>query len=115
MQILFEQKNQILPKLSIILLDWSCRESFHILHYLNNQTILREKYEIIWIEYYGRRPTEIEAGLKECERLGKPPILDKWIVMDMPDNVYYHKHLMYNIGTLVAKGKIVTSVTLILL
>ena len=77
-QIIFENKNGNLSKVSIILLDWSCRESFHILHYLNDQTIQREKYEIIWIEYYGRRPTEIEAGLKECERLGKSPIL-LWI------------------------------------
>lgn len=108
MRIQFTNKNCFSPEVSVILVDWSCRESFHILHYLNNQTILREKYEIIWIEYYGRCPTEIEAGLKECGEVGKPPIVDKWIVMDIADNVYYHKHLMYNVGILASNGKIVT-------
>ena len=95
------------PKVSIILLDWSCRESFHILYYLNKQTVPREQYEIIWIEYYSRRSTEIERGLKECEELGKPYILDKWIVMQMPEDVYYHKHLMYNIGIVESRGRII--------
>jgi hypothetical protein len=96
------------PLVSIILLDWSCRDSFHILHYLNNQAVPKEKYEIIWIEYYGRRPTEIEAGLKECERLGKLPIVEKWIGMGIPENIYYHKHLMFNIGIITSNGKIIT-------
>lgn len=79
-----------------------------MLQYLNNQTIPRQQYEIIWIEYYSRRASEIAAGLEECKKLGKPPIIDKWVVMDMPNNVYYHKHLMYNIGIILSSGKIVT-------
>ena len=108
MKIVFEHHTLASPKVSLILLDWSCRESFHTLHYLNNQTVPREKYEIIWIEYYGRHPSEIEAGLRECERLGKATLIDKWIVMGMPGNVYYHKHLMYNMGILVSRGEIIT-------
>ncbi len=108
MELLFENKTSDKPVVSIILLDWSCRESFHILNYLSNQTIPRKQYEIIWIEYYGRRPSAIESGLKKCERLHKPPNIDKWIVMDIQNNVYYHKHLMYNIGIVAGKGKIIT-------
>lgn len=108
MKLLFEHKKTILPKLSIILIDWSCRDSFHILHYLNNQTVPREKYEIIWIEYYSRRHTEIETMLKDCEKSGKSPAVDKWIVMGIPENIYYHKHLMFNIGIIASKGKILT-------
>lgn len=107
-KIVFRRNNPIFPKASIVLLDWSCRESFHILRYLADQKIPREQYEIIWIEYYDRQSKEIEVGLKECERLGKPPIVDKWIVMGIPSNVCYHKHLMYNIGIIVAKGSIVS-------
>src|SRR4030043_199242 len=92
------------PLVSLILLDWSCRESFHSLKYLNNQTIPRDKYEIIWIEYYDRRAPEIMEGLKECAKLGKPPIVDQWIVMNTAKNVYYHKHLMYNIGIITSRG-----------
>ncbi len=107
MEILFNNDSDK-PLVSLILLDWSCRESFHTLKYLSQQTVCREEYEIIWIEYYSRRCPEISAGLKKYKNLGKPPIVDKWIVMDMPDNIYYHKHLMYNIGIVASKGKIIT-------
>jgi len=108
MEIVFEHNNSTLPKVSLILLDWSCRESFHILEYLKNQTIPGEQYEIIWIEYYSRRSSEIKTALEECKKLGKPPAVDKWIVMDMPDDTYYHKHLMYNVGIITSKGEIIT-------
>ena len=108
MKIVFENNNLNSPKLSIILLDWSCRESFHIFDYLSNQTEPREQYEVIWIEYYRRHSPEIEARLKKCKELGMAPFLDKWIIMEMPDNTYYHKHLMYNIGIIVSEGHIIT-------
>jgi len=41
-----------MKKVSIILTDWSVRESYHAIDYLNRQTILRQYYEIIWVEYY---------------------------------------------------------------
>jgi len=107
MQFLFECKNQISPKLSIVLLDWSCRDSFHVIDYLNNQTLPRKFCELIWIEYYNRRPVEIETKLKECAKSGSPGAIDKWIVMDMPNNIYYHKHLMYNVGILASRGEII--------
>jgi len=108
MRIQFEHDNFASPQVSIILLDWSCRESFHILHYLSNQTIPREKYEVIWIEYYDRKVREIEKSLEEYHRSNSPPLLDKWITMDMPDQIYYHKHLMYNIGIIASSGTILT-------
>lgn len=107
MELLFDTNLSCKPLVSIILLDWCCRESFHSLDYLSDQTIPREQYEIIWIEYYNRRSPEIEAALKKCEKLGKPPVVDKWIVMGMSDTIYYHKHLMYNLGTVASKGEIV--------
>ncbi len=105
---LYDNRLSSRPLVSIILLDWKCRESFHIFHYLNNQTVPRDQYEIIWIEYYDSRPLEIEKALKEGEEKGTFPVLDKWIVMDMPDELYYHKHLMYNIGIVSSRGEIVT-------
>ncbi|MDP3789639.1 MAG: glycosyltransferase family A protein [Candidatus Omnitrophota bacterium] len=108
MELIFEHKNSGLPKISIVLIDWSCRESFHTLRYLNNQTVPRNEYEILWIEYYTRRSPEIEAALKECQKAGKPPLVDNWIVMGMPEDVYYHKHLMYNAGIVAGRGDIIT-------
>ncbi len=108
MRFIFNNSNNIFPKVSIILVDWSCRESFHILHYLNKQTVPRDKYEIIWIEYFNKKANEIESWIEKCHFYNKPPVLDKWLIMDMPDKFYYHKHLMYNIGIMVSKGTILT-------
>ncbi|OHB58191.1 MAG: hypothetical protein A2173_03550 [Planctomycetes bacterium RBG_13_44_8b] len=108
MKIVFDRQKPIFRKVSIILLDWSCRESFHILDYLNKQTVSREQYEIIWIEYYNKRSPEIKTALEECRKLDKPPVVDKWIVMEMPPDTYYHKHLMYNIGIIASGGEIIT-------
>lgn len=82
------------PRLSIVLIDWSARESFHILKYLSQQNQPRSSYEVIWIEFYGSR-----AALSHDA--------DKFIVLDMPKTVYYHKHFMYNVGIVHARGEIV--------
>lgn len=81
------------PKVSLILLDWSCRERFHSLDWLNEQNVPREQYELIWIELYDRVV---------------PEALDKAdVVITCGQKGLYNKHLGYNIGLLNAKGKIV--------
>jgi hypothetical protein len=97
-KIIFDNRRDILPKVSIILLDWSCRESLHSLDYLANQTIPREQYEVIWVEYYSRIDGGIKERIEKANAAGKEPPIDKWIVMEMPENIYYHKHLMFNVG-----------------
>jgi len=105
----FQKTNKIPPKLSIVLIDWSCRESLHVLDYLSNQKVPRNEYEVIWVEYYSRRSAEIDKRLRECESSGKPPVVDKWIIMEMPESAYFHKHLMYNVGIVASEGKIITT------
>ncbi len=92
------------PRVSVILIDWGVRESFHSLRYLNRQTVRREDYELIWLEFYDRKP----AGLRELvEQTGDGrPALEKWIVLGYPDDFLYHKHRLYNVGILAAEGDI---------
>ena len=59
MNILHKAKFFAQPAVSLVLLDWSVRESFHTLEYLNHQKCDRNKYEIVWIEYYDRVAPEI--------------------------------------------------------
>jgi hypothetical protein len=106
-QIVFENDDRGSPQLSIVLLDWSCRESFHILDYLQKQTIPRTQYEVIWIEYYDRRASQIEQILRKSRTPGKAPVVDCWATMGVPNGTYYHKHLMYNLGIILSKGMIV--------
>lgn len=107
MQIVFKSDQIVSPEVSIVLLDWSCRESFHILDYLQKQTISRTQYEVIWIEYYDRRAPQIEQVLRNNKYLGKAPAVDCWAIMGVPSGTYYHKHLMYNVGTILSRGRIV--------
>lgn len=78
-----------------------------MLHYINDQTIPRSDYEIIWIEYFSKRAKEIDEFLEKNKEVGANPFIDSWIIMGMPAEAYYHKHLMYNVGITVSKGQIV--------
>jgi hypothetical protein len=108
MEILFQSNRVTAPELSIVLLDWSCRESFHIFDYLSSQAVDRSKFEILWVEYYERREKEIEAAIRKSQLAGEHPPVDKGIILDMPRNLYYHKHLMYNVGIIASARRIVT-------
>jgi GT2 family glycosyltransferase len=89
-------------KVSVILIDWNARESFHSLEYLNRQTAPRDDYELIWVEFYDRKPEPIRQMLGSSGR----PKLDQWIVLGYPPELLYHKHRAYNAGLLAASGDI---------
>lgn len=84
------------PKISLILLDWGVRESLHLLHYLSKQTIARDLFEVVVIEYYSGISKAIEQFADE---------VDSWILLEMPKEAYYHKHLMYNAGIIISRGE----------
>ena len=86
------------PRVSLVLVDWSVRESFHIIDYLRRQGAPREAFEIIIVEYYDHRSPALEAYAEE---------VDSWILLRAPASALYHKHLMYNAGILAARGEIV--------
>lgn len=86
------------PKVSLVLLDWSVRESFHLFHYLSKQTVPRDDFEVIVIENYSR----VSDAIREFEDQ-----VDTWITLGMPEDCYYHKHLMYNVGIALSRGGIV--------
>jgi hypothetical protein len=90
------------PRVSVILTDWGVRESFHSLYYLNRQTADRKDYELIWVEFYDRKPEELQRLAA-----GRPaPVLDKWYVLGYPDDCVFHRHRLYNAGLLAAAGEV---------
>lgn len=82
------------PELSIVLLDWSCRERFHTLDWLNRQNVARDRYELIWVELYGRIVPEAMQ------------LADAVVTLDQRG--MYHKHAGYNAGLLNARGDLLT-------
>jgi plasmid stabilization system protein ParE len=95
---LIKESARTLPPVSLVLVDWSVRESFHLLHYLRQQTTPRDDFEVIVVEYYSRVSNALKPFADQ---------IDTWLVLDMPANCYYHKHLMYNAGIVLARGDIV--------
>lgn len=65
-QILFDRMLSAPPRLSLVLLDWSCRESFHIFEYLAKQDVPRDSFEVVWIEYYDHQASEIGQRLQDA-------------------------------------------------
>jgi hypothetical protein len=94
---ILKQSRQRDPKVSLILLDWGVRESFHLLHYLKTQTVPRDYFEVIVIEYYDH----VSQAVRKFESE-----VDAWVLLQMPQDCYYHKHLMYNAGIIFSKGDI---------
>ena len=94
---ILKQSTKTRPRLSLILLDWGVRESLHVLHYLKHQTIPQEAFEVVFIEYYDT----VSKAAKEFESS-----IDTWVLLEMPSDCYYHKHLMYNVGTVLSNGEI---------
>lgn len=94
---LIKQSRRSRPRVSLILLDWSVRESFHLLHYLARQDVPRDDFEVLAIEYYSR----VSGAIRKFEDQ-----VDSWLLLEMPEDCYYHKHLMYNAGIVLARGDI---------
>lgn len=86
-------------KVSVVLLDWSVRESFHSIVYLNDQSVDRENYELVWVEYFDRKVPVLE----EHYHAGR---LDKYLVLgNRPGD--YNKHEAWNTGVIYSSGDII--------
>jgi hypothetical protein len=94
----FKRQPRPRARVSFILLDWSVRESPHIIHYLRDQTVAADDIEVIYLEFYDRA----FDGLRAYDDR-----VDIWAALEMPRDVYYNKHLMYNAGIVLASGDIV--------
>lgn len=83
----------ILPEVSVILLDWSCRERFDSLDWLLKQNVAKEAYELIWVELYKKVVPQVIEKADTVITCGQKGL--------------YHKHIGYNAGLLNAHGKII--------
>ncbi len=93
-QIHKEHVPPVRPKVSIVLLDWTCRERFNTLDWLLKQNVSKDLYELIWVELYERVVPEV---LEKADT-----------VIACHQKGMYHKHEGYNQGLLYSHGEIVT-------
>ncbi len=81
-------------ELSVLLLDNGQRERFHTLDWLAQQSVPRDRYELIWVECYDR---EVEAVKRKA---------DKLLTLHQEGRNDMHKAL--NAGIIAAEGRIIT-------
>ena len=82
--------------LSVIMIDGGFREKFHLVDYLNNsQTLQRDEYELIWVEFY----SDVKEELKK-----KPNL--KIITLNNSKDTPYHASYCFNEGIRQSKGEI---------
>lgn len=85
-------------RVSIVLIDWSVRESFHTVRSLQQQTAPRASYELVWVERFAHRAPEIAEHVRRGE-------VDRWVVLGH-DAPRWTKHEVYNAGALAASGDV---------
>lgn len=89
-----------MKKVSYILIDWSVRDNFGSVEDLNKQTVSRNEYEIIWVEYYRKLPEKIQQYIREEK-------IEKCSVLGNLEGERYWKHVCYNVGLVVSEGDVV--------
>lgn len=85
-------------RLSIVLVDWGVRESFHTIRALHQQTVPRDEYEVLWVEYYDKLPGPVRQARADG-------LLDDAVALG--GTGMYFKHQAYNAGVLKASAPLV--------
>lgn len=87
-------------KVSVVLNDWSVRESFHGIDTLACQTWPRDGVEIVWAEQFDRAaPAVVERA-----RRG---LVDQHLVLGDPPSKIMNKHRLWNEAVLATSGDVV--------
>jgi hypothetical protein len=82
-------------RISVVMVDGAFRGKFHLIDYLENQTLPRDRYELIWVEYYSSVREELAS--KKGVHI---------ITLNMPDESRYHSSYCFNEGIRQSSGEI---------
>ncbi len=82
-------------KISVIMVDGNFRERFHLIDFLNTQTMPLEDYEIIWVEFYGKAKEELR--LKKNVKI---------VILGNIQETEYHSSRCFNEGIRRSRGEI---------
>lgn len=86
------------PRISIIAVDGSFRERFHLLDGLAKQSLRADDYELIWVEHYGNVKPELVDRIRQ--RPGSR-------IITLNRKGTYHSSHCFNAGIQAARGKLI--------
>lgn len=82
-------------KISVLMVDGSFRERFHMIDYLNKQSFPKKDYEMIWVEFYKR----VSLKLTKKKNL-------QIITLNNKKDKPYHSSFCFNEGIRRSRGRV---------
>lgn len=84
------------PKISVIMIDGSFRESYHAVDFFCHQTIAPQEYELIWVEFYDHVNPELEKKISGYANA-------RIVTLNYKEEIY-HSSYCFNAGIKESKG-----------
>lgn len=85
------------PRISVVMVDGSFRESFHSVDFFGNQTFPKDEYELLWVEYYDK----VNPYL--AEKISK---YSNFQIITLKRGGGYHSSYCFNAGILGSQGEL---------
>lgn len=86
------------PRLSIVMVDGSFRESYHAIRFFCSQTIPPSDYELIWVEYYDTVNPALAAEIAKFPNAR---------VITLNRTGEYHSSYCFNAGIAASRGELI--------
>lgn len=86
------------PRISVILVDGSFRDHFHMISFLGSQTWTTDDYEVIWVEYYDCVKPELRQEIERFPNMR---------VITLNRSGPYHSSYCFNAGIVAARAELV--------
>ena len=86
------------PDISVVMVDGLFRESFHAVDFFCNQSLSRDRYELIWVEFFDRVNPELEEKIA-----GYPNA--RIVTLNHKDAIY-HSSYCFNAGIQESRGEV---------
>jgi len=86
------------PRISIIMVDGSFRESYHSVDFFGEQKIPADDYELLWVEYYDEVKPEL------IEKVSKYP---NFRIITLEKEGFYHPSYCFNAGICASRGEVI--------
>jgi len=86
------------PLLTVLMVDGSFREHFHSLDYFCNQTISKNQFELIWVEFYNKVKNDLINKINHYNNAR---------IIKLNKSGLYHSSFCFNAGIEASRGEIV--------
>ena len=91
-------KNKEIPYISILMVDGSFRENFHAVDFFCQQSLRREAYELIWVEFYSQVKSELREKISKYSNAR---------ILTLNRSGIYHSSYCFNAGINASRGEVI--------